>query len=148
MDENEKFIRITPEDVSEANRLSLHCPICAGAVEKHVSRHEMVAVYCTDCETLYHQACWNQNGSKCAVLGCSGKTCRTFGVVDLGPVLTVSRSEIPREAPRPTVTPNGRTRRLKEDERRLQRELKRRGFLRDLWYGLLRAIKLWPSDPS
>jgi hypothetical protein len=29
-------IHITADDVSEANRLSLHCPICAGAVENNV----------------------------------------------------------------------------------------------------------------
>lgn len=148
MDENEHLIRITPEDVSEANQLSLHCPICASAVEQHTSREEMVAVFCTACETLYHRACWDQNGGKCAVLGCAGTTYRRYGVVDLGPVLTVRRGDIPREAPATYVPSNGRTRRLKEDERRLQRELKRRSFFRDLWRGLLRAIKLWPSDPS
>ena len=148
MNENEELIRITPEDISEANQLSLNCPICAGAVEQNASRHEMDAVYCTSCETLYHKACWNQNGAKCAVLGCSSTAYRQYGTVDLGPVLTVARADIPRDAPTPLPTPNGRTRRLKEDERRLQRELKRRSLLRNLWRGLLRAIKLWPSDPS
>ena len=148
MDENEHLIKITPEDIAEANQLSLHCPICAGAVEQNAQRTEMAAVYCTACETLYHRACWEQNGSKCAVLGCAGTEYRLYGLVDLGPVITVGRSDIPRDVPRPAVTSNGRTRRLKEDERRLQRELKRRSLFRDLWRSLLRAIKLWPSDPS
>jgi hypothetical protein len=148
MDENEELIVITAQDVVEANQLSLHCPICAGAVEQNAAQAEMTAVYCTACETLYHKACWDRNGSKCAVLGCSGTSYRPFGTVDLGPVLTVGRADIPRDMPTRRVAPNGRTRRLKEDERRLQRELKRRSFIRDLWHSLLRAIKLWPSDPS
>lgn len=148
MNGNEELIKITPEDVSQANQLSLHCPICAGAVEQNSPRQETVAVYCDTCETLYHQACWEQNGAKCAVLGCAGTTYRRHGAVDLGPVLTVTRSDIPREAPMPRASTNGRTRRLKEDERRLQRELKRRSLFGNLWRSLLRAIKLWPSDPS
>lgn len=148
MNENEDLIRVTLDDIAEANQLSLNCPICAGAVEQHAPRGEMRAVYCASCETLYHQACWEQNGAKCAVLGCAGTTFKVHGTVDLGPVLTVARADIPREAPAPYVPTNGRTRRLKEDERRLQRELKRRGFWRNLWQGLLRAIRLWPSDPS
>lgn len=148
MNENEDVIRVTLDDVTKANQLSLHCPICAGAVEQHASRREMQAVYCADCETLYHRACWEQNGAKCAVLGCSGTTFKVHGAVDLGPVLTVAHADIPREAPAPYVPKNGRTRRLKEDERRLQRELKRRSFWQNLWQGLLRAIRLWPSDPS
>ena len=148
MGENEDLIRISSRDISEANQLSLNCPICASAVERNAVRAEMTAVYCTACETLYHQACWTQNGARCAVLGCRGTEHRLHGVVDLGPVLTVTRSDIPRDVPGPFVAPNGRTRRLKESERRLQRELKRRSFFRDLWQNLLRAIKLWPSDPS
>lgn len=148
MTENEEFIKITAHDISEANQLSLHCPICAGAVEKNAARSELVAVYCTSCETLYHRACWEQNGASCAVLGCSGESYRIHGELELGPVLTVRRSEIPHAAPAPAIGQNGRNRRLKEDERRLHKELRRRSFLRDLWYGLLRAIRLWPSDPS
>jgi hypothetical protein len=148
MTENGEFIRITAYDISEANQLSLHCPICAGAVEQHAPRPELVAVYCDACETLYHRACWEQNGASCAVLGCSGDSYRVYGAIELGPVLTVRRTDIPRVAPAPSAIQNGRNRRLKEDERRMQRELRRRSLLRDLWYGLLRAIKLWPSDPS
>lgn len=148
MSENDGLIKITAQDVSEANQLSLHCPICAGAVEQHAPRQELVAVYCTDCETLYHKACWEQNGASCAVLGCAGSSFRIYGAMELGPVLTVRRADIPHASPAPQAKQNGRTRRLKEDERRLQREFRRRSFLQDLWHSLLRAIKLWPSDPS
>lgn len=148
MSDQQETIQISAEDILEANRLSLNCPICAGAVERNASRPEMRAVYCTSCETLYHLACREQNGDKCAVLGCDGSEYRLYGVVDLGPVLKIRRSDIPREAPQPRISPNGRTKRLKRGERRMQRELKRRTFWRDLWQTLLRAIKLWPSDPS
>lgn len=146
--ENEALIHITLEDVREANRLSLNCPICAAAVERNVGNPEMRAVYCTSCETLYHRACWEQNGGDCAVLGCESKSYRRHGAVDMEPVLTIKQSDIPRVAPAPASSPNGKTRRLKANERRLQREMKRRNFWRDLWHSLLRAIKVWPSDPS
>ncbi|MFW6042652.1 MAG: RING finger protein [Chloroflexota bacterium] len=148
MSENEEVIRITAEDIDEANRLSLHCPICASAVERHTRNAEMAPVYCSECETLYHLACWEQNGTRCAVLGCHSETYRRVEDVDLGPVLTIERSEIPREAPRTVVSANGRNKRLKKNEQRMQREMKRRHFWRDLWESLLRAIKIWPSDPS
>lgn len=148
MNENGELITISAQDIAEANQLSLHCPICAGAVEQNASRPEMVAVYCTSCETLYHRACWEQNGGTCAVLGCSGSSYRVYGALELGPVLKVRPDDITRTIPTTGENHNGRQRRLKEDERRLQRELRGRSFLRDLWHGLLRAIKLWPSDPS
>ena len=148
MNENEDLIRITAEDIASANQLSLHCPICAGAVEKYVENEATAPVYCGACETLYHHACWHQNGGKCAVLGCDNKSFKRYGVVDLGPRLTIEHRDIPRDVPRPVVSPNGRTKRLKADERRMNREVKRRTFWRDLWQGLLRAIKIWPSDPS
>lgn len=148
MSENGEFISISAQDIAEANQLSLHCPICAGAVEKNAPRQELVAVYCTSCETLYHRACWEQNGGSCAVLGCSGDSYRVFGAVDLGPVLKVRRADIPHSIPTTKTPQNGRNRRLKENERRLQRELQGRSFLRDLWHSLLRAIRIWPSDPN
>ena len=148
MNENEEVIRITADDIAAANQLSLHCPICASAVEKYSNGEDTAPVYCVACETLYHYACWHQNGGKCAVLGCDGDAYKRYGVVDLGPTLTIRERDIPREAPRPVPSANGRTKRLKADERRLQRELKRRTFWRSLWQSLLRAIRIWPSDPS
>ena len=148
MSENQEPIRITAEDVVEANRLSLHCPICADAVEEHVDEERMAPVYCSACETLYHRACWEQNGGTCAVLGCDNTSYKRYGAVDLGPTLKIEPKDIPKVVPRPVTSPNGRTKRLKDAERRMQREVRRRHFWRDLWQSLLRAIKLWPSDPS
>ncbi len=145
MDENEEVLRITANDIEEANRLSLNCPICAGPVEKHADRPEMAAVYCTSCQTLYHHVCWEQNGGSCAVLGCESDSYKRYGIFDLGPALTIDRKDI-SQAPSPTGFPNGQTRRLKRQERRRQREAG--SFWRNLWRNLLQAIKLWPSDPS
>jgi hypothetical protein len=147
MSDNEEFIRITAEDIAQANQLSLNCPICAGAVEKHTANQEAAPVYCVACETLYHHACWEQNGGSCAVLGCDGAVCKRYGVVDLGPALRIEPRDIPKEAPRPVVSPNGQTKRLKEDER-LRGQIRIGSFWRNLWHNLLQAIKLWPSDPS
>lgn len=146
MDEQEEIIRITVDDVAEANRLSLNCPICASAVEKYVDRPEMAPVYCSGCETLYHLVCFEQNGGSCAVLGCESTSYTKYHAVDLEPALTIERRDIPRESIRPVVSPNGRTRRLKQEEKRRQRQ--RGGFWQLLWESLLRAIKIWPSDPS
>lgn len=148
MDENEEVLRITTEDIEEANRLSLNCPICAGPVEKHADRSEMAAVYCTSCQTLYHHICWEQNGGTCAVLGCESKSYKRYGVFDLGPALTIDRKDISRQAPARPVFPNGQTGRLKRQERRLERGGAGGSFWRNVWRNLLRAIKLWPSDPS
>lgn len=144
MDENEEVLRITAEDVEEANRLSLNCPICAGPVEKHAERPAMAAVYCTACRTLYHHVCWEQNGGSCAVLGCENDSYKRYGVFDLGPALTIDHKDVSREAPYPPGFPNGETGRLKRQEKATAG----RSFWGDLWRNLLRAIKLWPSDPS
>ena len=48
MNENEP-IKITEEDIAEANRLSLSCPICASAVEKNTNNPSLRAVICANC---------------------------------------------------------------------------------------------------
>lgn len=145
MNEDQPFLRITEEDIAEANQLSLRCPICAGAVEKHTADPDLLPVYCTECETLYHRGCWEQGGGKCAVLGCEGAGYRRYGAIDLGPSLTIDRGDIDR-ASRRLPTPNGQTtKKLKLDEQRRQRQ---GGFWSRLWQSLLNAIKLWPSDQS
>lgn len=148
MNDQEEVIRISPEDIAEANQLSLQCPICSGAVEKNVSQSDQRPVYCTACETLYHQACWEQNGAHCAVLGCKGTTVRRYGEYDLEPALVISHRDIARYPARTVPAPNGRTERLKREEQRRQREQQHRGFWQVLWENLLRAIRIWPSDPS
>ena len=143
-------ITITLDDISEANRLSLHCPICAGPVEQHSDGRSFRPVICTDCGTLYHEVCWQQNGGSCAILGCESKTYRVYGVLDLGPPLIIDKNDIttappPRTVPRAT---NGQTEKLKRNEKRMQREVGRRLFWRRLFDSLLRAIRIWSSDPS
>ena len=141
-------LRITQDDIAEANKLSLNCPICAGAVEKNVDRPDMAPVYCTACETLYHHACWHRNGGHCAVLGCSGTEVRRYGAYDLEPALVIDHRDIARQPVRTIPSPNGRTKRLKREEHRRRQEAQRGGFWRLLWENLLRAIRIWPSDPS
>jgi hypothetical protein len=135
-------IRITADDIAEANQLSLHCPICASGVENNPTDGALAPVVCAKCQTLYHAACWGQNGSKCAILGCGHDRSYPYGN-DVKPLLKIEHRDLPRDVPRPPITPNGRNKQLKEQERRLQKEMKRRGFLSDLFQSLLRAIRIW-----
>ena len=150
VEHEENPITITLEDVSEANRLSLHCPICAGPVEQFSDGVAFRPVICIECDTLYHEACWQQNGGKCAILGCESRTYRIHGALDLGPTLVINKTDIaiappPRAVPR---TANNREEQLKRNEKRMQREVRRRFFWRGLFESLLRAIRIWPSDQS
>jgi len=139
MSESEQPIKISAEDIAEANRLSLSCPICASAVEKNVSSRDLAPVVCSNCHTLYHRTCWEQNGGQCAVLGCQHKECYTYGT-EVGPLLTIKYSDLPKHAPYRTPSPNGRSAELKAEEKRKQREANRREFWNDLFNRIKRAI--------
>ena len=128
-------IQITETDIAEANRLSLSCPICAGAVEKNVEDVSLTPVVCLQCGTLYHKACWEQHSGKCAVLGCEHKEARPYGT-DVAPRLTINYSDLPKHVPsRPSY--NGRTKQLKELEKQRQRES---GFWNTLFDRIRRAV--------
>jgi hypothetical protein len=135
----EEPIRITEEDIAEANRLSLSCPICASAVEKNTNNPSLRAVICANCQTLYHHTCWEQNGGKCATLGCGHEECYPYGT-ELGPRLTIRYSDLPKHIPKPAVAPNGRSKELKAQEKRLQREAARKEFWRNLFDRIRRAF--------
>jgi hypothetical protein len=141
-----ELVRVTAEDISAANQLSLSCPICAGAVERHAADSALAPVFCLHCQTLYHQTCWDQNGSKCAVLGCNHREARPYGA-ELGPVLKIGYGDIPRVAPPPPRAPNGRVKELKRQERRRQQEAAQRDFWNSLLRRILRAFG-WQSGRS
>lgn len=126
-------IKITDNDITEANKLSISCPICAGSVEDNLENPALSPVICSRCQTLYHKACWEQNGNKCAVLGCGHDECYPYGT-ELGPRLVISYSDIPKHVPT-TPSPNGRHKELKEEQRRLQR-----GMLAGLFERILKAF--------
>lgn len=123
----------------EANRLSLNCPICAGGVENNVENEALAPIVCAQCQTLYHQACWQQNSGKCAVLGCGHDQYYPYGS-EVGPPLTIKYTDLPKD--RPGTFTNG-SKELKEQEKKLQKELKRRTFWGDLVENVLRAIGIW-----
>ncbi|MCZ7671029.1 MAG: hypothetical protein M5U34_29720 [Chloroflexi bacterium] len=87
-------IQITDDDISKANRLSLHCPICASAVENNVTDRSVRPVVCVKCGTLYHQTCWEQSGGKCAILGCECTENYLYGR-NRDPALTITYSDLP-----------------------------------------------------
>ena len=138
MSESE-IIRISADDIAEANRLSFSCPICASSVEKNVDAAALVPVVCSNCHTLYHRTCWEQNGGKCATLGCGHSECYAYGT-EVGPLLRISYSDLPRHVPSRTPSPNGRSKQLKAAEKRLQREAARREFWNNLFDRIKRAI--------
>lgn len=134
------LIQISLDDVNEANRLSLHCPICANPVENGVTDSALTPVICTGCHTLYHKACWQQSGGKCAILGCDTKKYVVHGQQKL-PVLKIKYTDLP------TPSVNGRSartrnKRLKEQQRRQVRQLRRPSLLQRLWQWLLDQIKI------
>ena len=144
MDEQENpFIRITDSDITEANKLSLHCPICAGAVEKNVDGEALVPVVCASCGTLYHRACWEQSGGKCAILGCGHDTYHIYGR-DLGPALKLSYEDISHPSPngRRPASGSRRDRRLKEEQKRQVEALQRPGLLQRFFQWLLDQIRV------
>ena len=140
MDEQESpFIRISEEDITEANRLSLHCPICANPVEDNVTTTALTPIVCAACGTLYHKACWQQSSGKCAVLGCDHDKFRRYGE-NLTPVLRIKYTDL-----RPALngrSPSRRTKRLKEEQRRQVEQLRRPSLLRRLFQWLLDQIKI------
>ena len=100
-------LRITNQDIADANRLSLSCPICASAVEKNPELLPMTPVVCAMCKTLYHRVCWEQNDNSCATLGCAHERCYEIGAVE-GPLLKVRYSDLPTHIPQKEYSPNGR----------------------------------------
>ena len=138
MSENE-LITITDEDITKANQLSHSCPICASAVENNVENEALMPVICANCQTLYHRTCWEQNGNKCATLGCEHNECYPFGA-ELGPRLTISYADLPKHAPKRVQSPNGRSEKLKAQERRKQRERESQDFWRGLFNRILQAF--------
>ena len=110
MEQENELLRITDHDIIEANQLSLACPICAGPVENGASVRELSPVVCVECNTLYHQHCWGNNGGKCAILGCNSVKCQPYGVQES--MLTISLNEVPTDA-----QVSKRNKRLKRIER-------------------------------
>lgn len=144
MEEQENpFIRITENDITEANRLSLHCPICAGAVEKNLDGDALRPVVCASCGTLYHKTCWEQSGGTCAILGCGHDTYRLYGH-DLGPALKLNYDEIPQPSAngREPGSLSRRQKRLKEEQRRQVEALRRPGLLQRFFKWLLDQIQI------
>jgi hypothetical protein len=145
MDEREyPLIQITNDDIVEANRLSLSCPICGSGVENNPESAALTPVVCDKCSTLYHRACWEQSGGKCAVLGCGHNQYHVFGH-QLGPLLRVKYTDLP--TPSSVSSANGRdpgrrTRELKERQKREVERYRRSGPLSYFMRWLLNQIRI------
>lgn len=140
MDEQElPSISITEDDISEANSLSLNCPICASAVEANTGIEALIPVVCAKCGTLYHRACWQQGGGKCAILGCGHDKYKVHGS-DTRPILTIKYTDLPKASPNGAV--NNRTKELKEEQKRQVEQMRRPGFWQRFWKWLLDQIRI------
>lgn len=139
MDEQElPPIEITSDDIQKANQLSLHCPICAGPVERFAQERELVPVLCVECGTLYHRACWEQNGGKCAIIGCASTEYRVYGQ-ELKPELKIGYDDVRREAANGRYTTQQQNKDLKYEQ---QRQVRRMSLLRRLFKWLFDQIKI------
>ncbi len=134
------LIRITDTDIAQANQLSLSCPICGNAVENHTDGAALVPLVCDKCGTLYHRACWEQSGGKCAVLGCGSDKFHIYGK-DTKPVLKVKYTDLPAPPVNGRTGPSAQTRRLKEEQRR---QVQRMTLFERFWKWLLDQIKINP----
>jgi hypothetical protein len=133
-------IRITESDISEANQLSLSCPICGSAVENHLDTVDLVPVVCDKCGTLYHRACWERSGNKCAVLGCGSAKFHVHGR-DTKPVLRVKYTDLPAPSANGRTSTSARNRKLKDEQRR---QVQRISLFERFWRWLLDQIKINP----
>ncbi len=133
------IIKVTEKDIAQANRLSLSCPICASAVEKNVDQQALTPVVCANCQTLYHHTCWEQNDNKCAVLGCGHEEFYYFGT-EVGPRLTITYADLPEHVSKSAPFSNGRFKKLKAQQKRLQEQAKGSDFWSDLLVRIRQAF--------
>lgn len=133
-------ISITEEDIKTANQLSLHCPICANPVENNTKEADLQPILCRQCGTLYHKACWEQAGGKCAVLGCGHSEYRVYGT-QMRPVLKVDYKDLPAPGANGRG-PSRSTKQLKHEQRRQVERMREPGLFQRLWQWLLDQIKI------
>ncbi len=144
MDEEElPPIEITFDDIEEANQLSQHCPICAGPVLRYEREPALQPVLCGECGTLYHRACWQQGGGKCAVLGCDHTEYVVYGQ-EQGEILQIKYTDLSQ---RPSSkTASSRTKELKHEQRRRVQQMETPGFWQKVWAWLFNQIKILLDD--
>jgi len=124
-------IKITLEDIEEASQLSLACPMCAGPVYREFNDPAMAPVECAQCETIYHRACWDQVGGKCAMVGCDCTRVKAYDNVQTAATVSVQPTDI-RVGRGPEITEE-----LKRQQQRMRREFESGSllgrFMRWLW---------------
>lgn len=141
MEQENPPIQITEDDIQQANRLSDHCPICGSPVQEQDDHPALIPVVCGNCNTLYHKACWEQSGGKCAILGCNHTKYFVYGTKS-ETILTITDSDLSQSAPNARGNRN-RTKEIKDEQRRQVEELRRPdSWLRRLFQWLLDQIRI------
>ncbi len=144
MDEEElPLIEITFDDIEEANQLSQHCPICAGPVLRYEREPALQPVLCGECGTLYHRACWQQGGGKCAVLGCDHTEHVVYGQ-EQGEILQIKYTDLSQRSS--SKTASSRTKELKHEQRRRVQQMETPGFWQKVWAWLVNQIKILTDE--
>lgn len=73
-------IKITLDDIEEANKLSEGCPMCGNPVYRQFSERALMPVECVNCDAIYHKVCWEElGGGVCAMVGCEERKYRPYG---------------------------------------------------------------------
>lgn len=125
-------IKITLDDIQQASQLSLACPMCAGPVYREYNDPAMAPVECVECGTIYHRACWEQAGGKCAMVGCDCTRIKAFNAPPDQPAPSVAIRTTDIRARGPEITEE-----LKRQQQRMRREFEAGSllgrFLRWLW---------------
>ncbi len=134
-------IEITFDDIEEANQLSQHCPICAGPVLRYMEEPALTPVLCGGCGTLYHKACFEQSGGKCAVLGCDYTEYVVYGR-ETADVLQIKYTDLSQRPSANNKSSSARTRELKHEQQRRVQQMETPGFWQKFWAWLFNQIKI------
>lgn len=127
-------IKITLDDVEEANQLSLACPMCAGPVYRAFDEAAMAPVECASCETAYHKACWDSVGAKCAMVGCDCTRVRAYDSPAPGGVV-INQTDFRQRGP--VITED-----LKRQQQEMRRQLESGSLLGRFLRWLIRQIRI------
>lgn len=127
-------IKITIDDIDQADKLSDACPICVGSVHRAYEHRELKPVECAACETVYHKACWDQAGGKCAMIGCESTRVRAYDSQSAGGVV-INQTDFRERGP--AVTED-----LKRQQQEMRRQLESGSLLGRFLRWLIRQIRV------
>ena len=127
-------IKITLDDIEQANQLSEACPVCFGPVYRTYESIDLKPVECAACETVYHKACWDHAGGKCAMVGCDSTRVRSYDSQSTGGVV-INQTDFRERGPEITEE-------LKRQQQEMRRQLESGSLLGRFLRWLIRQIRI------